>query len=275
MQGQLEVAAMAEPDTGRTATRSGGTLGRVVRGITGLLGFFLLWEVVGRLGLLNKLFFVPISKIVPVGWEMYASGFMFEHIGYTVGNFLLGFTIGVLAAIPFGLLLGWNKRLLEFFDPIISVALATPVIVLVPLVIIIFGIFWESKVAISIWAAFFPVLVATIAGVQSVDASLVKVARSFQASNLKIIRDIVLPGAVPALVSGLRLGMTKGLVAALAAEFFGSQRGLGFLAFSYGTAFQPDRMFVAVLTMAVIGVTLTELIKVLQRRFDVWRPEKM
>jgi len=155
------------------------------------------------------------------------------------------------------------------------VALATPVIVLVPLVIVIFGIFWESKVAISVWATFFPVLVATIAGVQGVDAGLVKVARSFQAGNLKIIRDVVIPGSVPALVSGLRLGMTKGLIGALAAEFFGSQRGLGFLAFTYGQAFQPAQMFVAVLTMAVIGVALTELIKTVQRRFDVWRPERM
>lgn len=271
MQAQLEIAAMAEPEH----ARSGGTRGRVLRGAAGLIGFFVLWEIVGRAGLLNALFFVPISKIAPAAWDMYSSGFIFEHIGYTVGNFALGFAIGVTTAVPFGLLLGWNKRLLEFFDPLISVALATPVIVLVPLVIVIFGIFWESKVAISVWSAFFPVLVATIAGVQSVDASLVKVARSFQASNLKIIRDVVIPGSVPALVSGLRLGMTKGLIAALAAEFFGSQRGLGFLAFNYGTAFQPDRMFVAVLTMAVVGVTLTEMIKAVQRRFDVWRPEKM
>jgi ABC-type nitrate/sulfonate/bicarbonate transport system permease component len=271
MQGQLEISGMAEP----MPVRRAGTWGRVWRGAVGLIGFFLVWEVVGHSGLLNKLFFVPVSRILPAAWEMYASGFIFEHIGYTVGNFAVGFAIGVIMAVPFGLLLGWNRKLLEFFDPIISVALATPVIVLVPLVIVIFGIFWESKVAISVWSAFFPVLVATIAGVQGVDEGLVKVARSFQASNLKIIRDVVIPGAVPALVSGLRLGMTKGLIGALAAEFFGSQRGLGFLAFSYGTAFQPEKMFVAVLTMAVVGVALTEMIKSVQRRFDVWRPERM
>lgn len=247
--------------------------GNMVPGLIGLALFAVLWEIVARAGLLNSMFFAPISNIAVAAWDMYSSGFILIHLGYTLANFMAGFVIGTIAGIPLGLLLGWYRGVLKYVDPIISVALATPVIVLVPLVIVMFGIFWESKVAITVWAVFFPVLVSMIAGVQGADAGLIKVARSFQANDLKIIRDVVLPGAVPSLVGGLRLALARGLIAALAAEFFGSQRGLGFLAFSYSTTFQPARMFVAILTMAAAGVLLTEMIKVVQRRFDSWRPE--
>ena len=246
----------------------------LVRGAIGLLACALIWEIIGQSGLLSRLFFVPLSDVLVAGWDMYLSGFIFPHLGYTLGNFALGFMIGISLGVPAGLAIGWNRRLFQYFDPIISVGLATPVIVLVPLLIAIFGIFWQSKVAITVWAVFFPILVSTIAGIQSVDAGLVKVARSFQASDLKIIANIVLPGAVPSLVSGVRLGLTRGLVGALAAEFFGSQKGLGYLAFNFSASFQIAKMFVAILTMALIGVILSELIKVVQNHFDAWRPER-
>ena len=245
-----------------------------LRGSAGLLTCALVWEAIGRAGVLSRLFFVPLSDVLAAGWDMYASGFIFTHLGYTLGNFSLGFIIGVVTGVPAGLAIGWNRKLFQYFDPIISVGLATPVIVLVPLLIAMFGIFWQSKVAITAWAVFFPILVATIAGIQSVDAGLVKVARSFQASDLKIIANIVLPGAVPSLVSGVRLGLTRGLVGALAAEFFGSQKGLGYLAFNYSASFQTAKMFVAILTMALVGVLLSELIKMAQNHFDAWRPER-
>jgi len=245
-----------------------------VRGASGLLACAVIWEIIGRSGLLSRLFFVPLSEVLIVGGDLYASGFIIPHLAYTFGNFALGFIIGITVGIPAGLAIGWNRRIFQYFDPIISVGLATPVIVLVPLLIAIFGIFWQSKVAITVWAVFFPILVSTIAGIQSVDAGLVKVARSFQASDIKIIANIVLPGAVPSLVSGVRLGLTRGLVGALAAEFFGSQKGLGYLAFNYSASFQTSKMFVAILTMALIGVILSELVKVSQNYFDAWRPER-
>ncbi len=245
-----------------------------LRGAAGLLACALIWEIIGQTGLLSRLFFVPLSEVLVAGWDMYASGFVFPHLAYTLGNFTLGFIIGISIGIPAGLAIGWNRKVFQYFDPIISVGLATPVIVLVPLLIAVFGIFWQSKVAITVWAVFFPILVSTIAGIQSVDTGLVKVARSFQASDLKIIANIVLPGAVPSLVSGVRLGLTRGLVGALAAEFFGSQKGLGYLAFNYSASFQTSKMFVAILSMALIGVVLSELIKVAQNYFDAWRPER-
>lgn len=247
--------------------------GNFVPGLIGILVWAACWEAVARLGLISSLFFAPISEIVVVGWDMFSSGFIWPHLAYTLSNFVLGFAIGTALGVPLGLFLGWYRGTLKYVDPVLSLALATPVIVIVPVVIVIFGIFWQSKVAITVWSVFFAVVVSTIAGVQSVDASLVKVARSFQASDFKIIRDIVLPGSIPSLVGGLRLGMTRGLVGELAAEFFGSQRGLGYLAFNYSMSFQPAQMFVAVLTMAALGVALTELFKVLQKRFDSWRPD--
>jgi ABC-type nitrate/sulfonate/bicarbonate transport system permease component len=263
-----------EPEVDAPARHMSAGGGAFLRGAIGLIALGLLWEIVGQARVFSPLFFVPLSSIAVRAWQMYSSGFIFIHLGYTIGNFALGFLIGVTTGIPLGLLLGWKRRVLQYVDPIISVAMATPIIVLVPLVIVMFGIFWESKVAISAWAVFFPVVVATIAGIQSVDHGLVKVARSFQATETKIILNIVLPGAVPSLMSGLRLGMTKGLIGALAAEFFGSQRGLGYLAFNYSTTFEPDRMFVVILTMAAVGVFITEMLKMMQSRFDAWRPER-
>jgi len=246
---------------------------RLRRGAIGMAAAAVLWEIVARAGLLNALFFPSLVNVAAEGWAMYASGEILPHLGYTFANFTAGFVLGTAAGIPLGLLLGWHRRALDYVDPLISVALATPVIVLVPLVLVVFGIFWPSKVAITTWAVFFPVLISMIAGVQATDANLVKVARSFQATDFKIIRDVVLPGAVPNLVSGVRLGLARGLIGVLAAEFFGAPRGLGFLAFNYGTTFQPARMFVAIFTMAAVGVALTALMQVVQNRCDAWRVE--
>ena len=269
------VALPTETQPGSSATkRKNPAWGAFLRGAAGLFTLAAIWEAVGRWGHMSKLFFVPISTVLVTGWDMYASGFILPHLGYTLGNFALGFVIGMALGVPAGLVIGWNRKIFQFFDPIISVGLATPIIVLVPLLIAAFGIFWQSKVAVTVWAVFFPILVSTIAGIQGVDTGLVKLARSFQATDFKIICNIVLPGAVPSLVSGVRLGMTRGLVGALAAEFFGSQRGLGYLAFNYASSFQTAKMFVAILTMAALGVLLSELIKVAQNYFDAWRPER-
>lgn len=243
-------------------------------GMLGLLAFALVWEVAARLELVHKLFLPPMTSILAAGWELYASGFIWPHIGYTLGNFTVGFVLGVVLGIPVGLAMGWRRRILYFLDPVVSIGLATPVIALVPLVIAVFGIFWQSKVAITTIAVFFPVLVGMLAGVQGADAGLIKVARSFQASDLKIMRDIILPGSVPSLVGGLRLGLARGLVGELAAEFFGAPQGLGAITFQFSAVFQADKMFVAILTMALIGVAITEVMKVMQDRADAWRPEQ-
>lgn len=242
---------------------------RGARGVVGLTVLAVMWEIAGRMS--SGLFFAPFSEVVVAAARMYTSGFIFPHLLYTLGNFTLGLVLGIAAAVPLGLVLGWKRRWLEYADPIISIMLATPVIVLVPLVIAVFGIFWESKVAITFWSVFAPVLVSMIAGVQSVDNNLVRVARSFRASDYKIIRSVVLPGSVPTLVSGLRLGMARGLIGVLAAEFFGAPRGLGYLAFSYGSTFQPAPMLVAILTMAVLGILLTAAMHHLQNKADAWR----
>ena len=260
----------------RSVRRLNGALGllgseRLRLGLLGLLLFAGLWEVAARLKLVHELFLPPMTSIASAAWELYSTGFIWPHIGYTFGNFFLGLAIGIAFGIPLGLVMGWRRRMLYLLDPIISIGLATPVIALVPLVIAAFGIFWESKVAITAWAVFFPVLVGMLAGVQGADAGLIKVGRSFQAGDTKIMRDIVLPGAIPSLVGGLRLGVARGLVGELAAEFFGAPKGLGAITFQFSAVFQPAKMFVAILTMAALGVALTELMKVAQDRADAWR----
>ncbi|MEQ9811514.1 MAG: ABC transporter permease subunit [Azospirillaceae bacterium] len=248
---------------------------RFGRGAAGLLLLCVIWELVARFDLVSALFFPRMTEILAEAWRMYASGDILPHLAYTLVNFTAGFLLALLVGLPLGLFLGWKPKALQYVDPIVSICLATPVIVLVPLVLVIFGIFWQSKVAITTWAVFFPVLISMIAGVQTTDSNLVKVARSFRASDMKIIRDIVLPGALPTLVGGIRLGLARGLIGVLAAEFFGSPRGLGYLAFNYSTTFQPSKMFVAILTMAVIGVMLTVGMQMVQRHYDAWRTDNL
>jgi ABC-type nitrate/sulfonate/bicarbonate transport system permease component len=135
------------------------------------------------------------------------------------------------------------------------------------------GIGIESKIAIVFLGAVFPRLVNTITGVRTVHADFVKVARSFGANDRQMFLTVALPSSVPLLLTGLRLGLGHALVGIVVGEMYGATHGLGFLIAVSGARFQTDKVMVGIIIIAMAGVALTELLRLIERRFEQWRPD--
>ncbi len=242
-------------------------------GSISMLIFLGIWELAVRLGLVNPLFTSSPSRIAIAAVEMFADGSIYGHLRVSGSEFLLGFSLAVVIGVPLGILMGWYSRLNAVLEPFVSALYATPRIALLPLVVIWFGIGLGSKVAIVFLGAVFPILVNTITGVRTINADFVRVARSFSASDRQMFMTVALPSSVPMLLTGLRLGLGHALVGIVVGEMYGATQGLGFLIAVAGARFQTDKVMVGIILIAALGVAMTELLRAIERRFEVWRPD--
>src|SRR5260370_31361817 len=241
-------------------------------GSISMLIFLGVWELAVRLGLVNPLFTSSPSRIAIAAVEMFADGSIYGHLRVSGSEFLLGFSLAVVIGVPLGILMGWYSRLDAVLDPFVSALYATPRIALLPLVMIWFGIGVMSKIAIVFLGAIFPILVNTITGVRTVNADFVKVARSFGSNDWQMFLTVALPSSGPLLLTGLRLGIGHALVGIVVGEMYGATHGLGYLIATSGARFQTDKVMVGIIIIAAAGVALTELLRVIERCFEAWRP---
>jgi len=198
---------------------------------------------------------------------------IWADLGTSGFEFGVGYVTACISGLALGVGMGWYTRFQYALDPFVSFLYATPRIVLVPLFIIWLGIDWQSKVAVIYLGALFPVIINTMAGVRNTDAALLRVARSFGASEALIFRRVVLPGAVPFILTGLRLGVGHALTGVVVAEYIAARHGVGKLISDYGTTFQTPKMFAAVLFIAGTGVFMTWALQRVENRFQSWRPQ--
>ncbi|HEX7593937.1 MAG TPA: ABC transporter permease [Anaerolineae bacterium] len=246
---------------------------RPILGIGGLLAFFLIWEYVGTSGLINPLFVSAPSKILRAGIRMIQQGDIWNDLYVSGTEFFIGFALAIVIGIPFGMLLGWYRTVYYIFDPFVSALNATPRIALTPLFIIWFGIGIWSKVALVFLGALFPIVLNTFSGVRTLDELLLRAARSFGANDRQIFKTIVLPGSVPFILSGLRLGLGRALVGIVVGELVAATAGIGYEMAIAGATFQTDKLFVNVLILTMFGVLFTEVLNHVEHRFDAWRPQ--
>src|SRR5213594_2926425 len=236
--------------------------------------FLIAWELVGNtFQLINPLFMSVPSLIWKAGYQMFASGEIWNDLYVSGVEFLWGYLLSVFVAIPFGIAVGWYKKMAYIFDPFINAMNATPRVALLPLVIIWLGIGIPSKIGIIFLGAVIPVLVNTRDGVKTTPANLLSAARSFGASEWQVFRTVVLPSTVPFFLTGMRLGVGRALVGVLVGELYAATAGIGFMITVAGATFQTDKVFVGILIFALSGMMSMELLSAVERRFDKWRPK--
>jgi len=185
--------------------------------------------------------------------------------------YLAGYGLAILVAIPIGVLMGAFRMLGKTLEVYVFALAATPRVAFIPLIIVILGLGADAKIFIIFLGALMPILINTYAGVIAVDEELVEMAHSVGASQRRIFLRIVLPGAAPFVVAGLRLGATIGLINTVVAELYTAVSGLGGLLAIYGNSFRMAEYFVVVISLAVVGVVLTEALRHLEARFARWR----
>ena len=217
--------------------------------------------------------FLPTPVEIGQAFGTYARDPKFGRDILTSGQELsFGYLLAAFTAIPLGLVMGWYSRIRYAFDPFVTFLYATPRIVLLPLLIIWLGIGVESKVAVVFLGAFFAMIINTTAGVRNLDVNLIKVARSFGASDLQLFRTVALPGSVPFILTGLRLGIGHALTGVVVGEAVAAQFGVGQMMFVAGATFQSSKVFAGLVLIAGAGMLMTLTLQWLERRFEAWRP---
>jgi ABC-type nitrate/sulfonate/bicarbonate transport system permease component len=244
-----------------------------ILGSSSVVLFLLAWELVGGVfQWVNPMFMSSPSRIFEAAVQMFTSGEIYNDLKVSGIEFFWGFALSVLVGIPFGIAVGWYKKLAFIFDPFINALYSTPRVALLPLVIIWLGIGIISKVGIIFLGAVFPIMINARDGVKTTPFNLLTAARSFGASEWQIFKSVVLPSTVPFLISGLRLGVGRALIGVMVGELYAATAGIGFMITVAGATFQTDKVFVGVLIFAITGMISMDLLGRLERRFDKWRP---
>ncbi len=242
-------------------------------GSAGIVAFLLIWQWAGSTRTINPLFTSYPTQIWQAARELFSSGFIYEHLWISAQEFLIGYVIAVVVGIALGMLVGWYKIAYSFLNPFITSLYTTPLLAMMPLFILWLGIGLQSKVLVVFLGAMFPILINTMVGMKSVDASLVKVARSFGANDLKIFKTVAFPFSMPFILAGLRMAVSRALLGVILGEFYGARGGIGYLLTLYGATFQTDRLMVTVLIIVIAGVILTEILHFFEKKVEVWRPK--
>ena len=260
---QTDADARAAPRRSRSSATLA-TLGIVA---FSLAVFVVLWQAVVLVS-----GFPPF--ILPGPWTVaqrfaraWTDGTMWPHFSTTLVEVLLGFAIGATLALVIGVLLARSRLAEKLLSPYLVAAQATPVLALAPLIALWFGTGLLSKLVITSLIVFFPVAVATMVGLRSVDPRLLEMARSFRATGSQVIRRVEIPAALPVILGGMRVGVTLAVIGAIIGEWAGGDRGLGVLInISRGSLFDIPLMFATLTTLALLGVSLYLVMVLVERR---------
>ncbi len=243
-------------------------------GTVAVVVFITAWEGVVYLGAVNPLFTSSPSRIVSTFQHMLHEGALGKDIRVSGAEFLIGYSLAIVIGILLGVAMGWYRDVSAALQPFVSALYSTPRIALVPLFIIWLGIGIWSKVAVVFLVAMFQILISTEAGVRAADESLIRTARSFGASDRQIFTTIVLPGSVPFLIAGLRLGLGQALVGIVVGELYAATAGIGYEISVAGQTFQTDRVFVGIVIIATAAILMMWGLRQLELRFESWKPQR-
>jgi len=226
------------------------------------------WQLVAPF--INPIFFASPLQIAQAFYDTTVSG----ELPYFLAQSLEVMVYGLIAAIAVGIPLGVAMARLRWLDWALDLPInalyATPLVAVVPLLVLWFGIYLKAKIIVVFLFAVFPVLINTYQGVRECDKNMLEVAQSFRSNEWNTWRDVLLPFAAPYIVAGIRLAIGRGLIGMIIAEFYTTISGLGFMVTKYANVFAMDKTFVPVIVLMVLGVSLTSLLKWVGRRIAPW-----
>jgi ABC-type nitrate/sulfonate/bicarbonate transport system permease component len=243
----------------------------VTRGIVSIVVVLVAWEILARLFLENDLLMPAPSGVARSFWKLTASGELARHFAATLLEFAYGFSAACLIGIPLGYLMGMHKWLEEWMEPWIATLYSIPIITIVPLIIIWFGIGMMSKVIVVFKITIVELILNTAAGVKTIDPLWLEISRSFRLSRWQTTYKVRLPAALPFIVTGMRLGVGRALLGVIAAELLASNAGLGYMLRDASETWDSPKLFVTVVLLAAMGIASFTLIKKGEQKLAPWR----
>jgi len=239
-----------------------------------IIVFLLIWEAAPHLGLIDPIFIPPPSVIAAKMYEMLISGELLIHAAASLERAFLGFIIALAVALPLGFLIGgWFKTFETAVDPLLQVLGQANPFTLFPVFMALLGIGELSKIGIIYWVCQWPVLFNTVSGIKSVDPVYIKVGRSMGLDKFKLFRKVLLPAAMPAVFTGIRMSAVFAFFMLIGAEMIGAHSGLGYLIIQSEAVFNMKKMYAAIVAVALIGIIINYIMLKLERRALGWKED--
>lgn len=230
-----------------------------------------MWEILARLLLDNELLIPPPSSVARSFWILLLNGQLKKHFLATLLEFAYGFSTACTVGVLLGYLMGRYRWFDEIMDPWIAALYSIPIITVVPLIIIWFGIGMMSKVIVVFKITAVAIILNTAAGIKALDPVWLELAKSLRLSSWETTYKIRFPGALPFIITGMRLGVGRALLGVVVAELMAANAGLGYLLRDSSETWDSPKLFVTVILLAVIGLVSFNLIKRVERRIAPWR----
>src|SRR5437667_1625079 len=231
-----------------------------------VLAFLATWEIAPRAGLADATYTSQPSRVIAASLEIVPSAGFLHDVSVSLSEFAIGFVLAIGIGVPLGLLLGRFPVLRYVLDPPIMATYATPHLALLPILVVWLGIGMQSKIAVAFVGAVIPILVNSMAAVRGVERSWVAAARSFCAGEWDVFIKVILPASLPAVIMGIRLGLSRAVLGVVVAEMYQSQAGVGNEIMRYGSEFRTDYLLFDVLLVSLFGLTATSAVRALEER---------
>jgi NitT/TauT family transport system permease protein len=243
----------------------------ILRGSLSIFIGLVIWEALTRLLLENELLIPPPSSVLRSFWTLASTGKLNQHFAATLIEFICGFTTACVIGIIIGYLMGMYQWFDEIMDPWIATLYSIPIITVVPLIIIWFGIGIFSKVVVVFKITAVAIILNTASGIKALDPVWLELAKSLRLSDWETTYKIRLPGSLPFIITGMRLGVGRALLGVVVAELMAANAGLGYLLRDSSETWDSPKLFVTVILLAVMGLVSFNLIKKLEQRMAPWR----
>jgi NitT/TauT family transport system permease protein len=236
-----------------------------------LILFAVLWELLPRLGIVSSAYLSPPSQVALAIAHLFQTGEVWTHFAASALRSIAGLVLAVAGGVVCGFTLGWFRRAERIIDPLYQLLRQVSAFALFPVFMLFLGIGESSKIAIIVWAAFWPVLLNTISGVKRVERVFIDCARSMGAGQWFIFAKVVLPAALPEILTGVRLAGAYSITALVAAEMIGARSGLGFYTLNSQETFQIPDMYAGIVLLAIFGLSINKSLSILEHRLLRWR----
>jgi NitT/TauT family transport system permease protein len=268
---KLSMAPAAKRDgPGLKRTISASNRDRLIS-VASPLVLLLLWEIGVRGGLIDARFFPAPSRVFETLIVLIRDGSLWANTWASLQRLFWGFLLGGIPALLLGIAMGLNRPLRAVIDPLVATTYPIPKSAVLPLLLLIFGLGEASKIVMVAIGVFFPILINATTGVLEINKIYLDVGRNFGASRWQIFRSIALPGAMPLIMSGVRLGIGMGLILIAIAEMIGAKSGLGFMIWNAWEILSVETMYVGLFVIALLGFLFSLFLTELERIVLPWK----
>jgi ABC-type nitrate/sulfonate/bicarbonate transport system permease component len=248
-------------------------LGRGIKGGLTLILILAAWEGVARSGAVSAFLLPPLSVVLERVWDDAVSGDLLVNLSQTLYRMAVGFAISAVLGVVLGILIARSRAMRWFFDPIISVAFPMPKIAFLPVFMLWFGLYDASKITMIVFSAIFPVVTATVASTSGVEKELLWSARSLGASERRLLWEIILPAALPQILTGLQVALPVSMIVAVVTEILMGGAGIGGAMIQASRFADSPGVFAGIIEIAVAGYCFVKGISWMRRRLLVWHQE--